>query len=303
MDFAAELKKLLDESENKLGEPFENTFGEPFGSMLGEPFENTLVEPFGNTLGEPFDNKVAEHFDGATQGQAALLDGITKMEASISQRRDSSFKTEASVSKLFDRCLEFEAGISQQLDRNFETETGISQQLDRNFETETGISQHLERDLKLGADIARQLERILKTESDISLQIEEIYDIVKDADENAKEVKSAEKRESKLLGGLIELNDLLDDVINSSQFEDNIHSEVIIAKMGEILGECGLEKYESLNRQFDHRFHTVISAEYSDAPVETITRVLEDGYVYREKVIRRAAVIISKGSRKDDNWN
>ena len=150
---------------------------------------------------------------------------------------------------------------------------------------------------KDGSDISRLLEGIYKTGSDISLQVEEVYDIVKEADENAKEVRSAAKRESQLLGGLIAISDLLDDILDSFQYGNSVHSGVIAAKRDEILDACGLEKYESLGRQLDPRLHTVVSAECSDAPVESVTRVLESGYMYRGNVIRRATVIISKGKQ------
>ena len=140
------------------------------------------------------------------------------------------------------------------------------------------------------------LEAIQKTGSDISHQVEEIYDIVKTADVNTREIKSAAKRESTLIAGLITLSDLLDSVLMYMKSAGAIHASTIAAKKDEVLGSCGLEAYDGLGQQLDPRYHTVASAEYSEAPHESVTRVLENGYIYRGNVTRKATVIVSKGS-------
>ena len=142
---------------------------------------------------------------------------------------------------------------------------------------------------------AGMLEALNKTEAGISLQVEEIYDIVKETDENAKEVKSAAKRESQLLGGLVALNDLLDGMLRHIQAGGAEHAAPIEAKRQDTLNSFGLERHGSPGGHLDPRIHTVASAEYSDAPVESIIDILECGYVYRGSVIRKATVIISKG--------
>ena len=143
---------------------------------------------------------------------------------------------------------------------------------------------------------AELLEAIHKTDSGISLQVEEIYDIVKESDENAKEIKNAAKRESALLGALIAVTDLLDSLLQHIQHTGAAHVETIAAKMDEALNACGLEKLGFIGQQLDPRQHSVASAEFSGAPLESVVRVLENGYMYRGNVIRKAAVIISKGS-------
>ena len=140
------------------------------------------------------------------------------------------------------------------------------------------------------------LDAIYKNNSGISLQVEEIYDIIKESDENVKEVKSAAKRESALLGTLIVINDLLDSLLQHMQNSGAVHAEAVAAKMDEALNNCDLEKFGSLGQQLDPRFHTVASAENSDAPLESVIRVLENGYIYRGNVVRKATVNISKGS-------
>lgn len=145
------------------------------------------------------------------------------------------------------------------------------------------------------AELARAqvalLDSINKNDTNISLQIEEVYDIIKEADENAREVKAALKRENMLLSGLVAMSDLLDALL-PYMLE---HSQTATAKKEEVVNACGLEQLGFLGERLDPRLHTVASAEYSNAPSESIIRVLENGYAYRGKIFRKATVVLSKG--------
>lgn len=143
------------------------------------------------------------------------------------------------------------------------------------------------------------LDSIQKNDANISLQIEEIYDIIKDADENAKEVKIALKRENLLLNSLIAMSDLLDGLFPYLQE----HNQTVAAKKEEIINNCGLEPVGFPGERLDTQLHTVSSAEYCDAPPETVIDILERGYAYRGKIIRKATVILSKGAETYDNRN
>ena len=156
---------------------------------------------------------------------------------------------------------------------------------------------------ELVAAQAKLMEDVRKINSDISLQVEEVYDIVKEADENAKEVKNAAKREDTLLGSLILVNDLVDGLLQFIQYAGAAHVEALAAKREAALNISGLERLGAPGEHLDPRFHTVANAEYCDAPQESITRVLESGYVYRDNVLRKATVIISKGSEPHDSWH
>jgi hypothetical protein len=122
--------------------------------------------------------------------------------------------------------------------------------------------------------------------------MEEVYDIIKASDENAKEVKSAAKRESMLLRGLVAMSDLLDGLLPYMQE----HSRTAAARKGDVMNACGLEQLGFSGERLDPKLHTVVSAEYSGAPLESIIRVLESGYAYNGKIIRKATVILSKGA-------
>ena len=123
--------------------------------------------------------------------------------------------------------------------------------------------------------------------------MEEIYDIIKDDDENEKALKGAAKRESLLLGGLIALEDIFESM--AGILRQTGHAEIICAKRDEILAASGLEPLGHEGQRLEPRIHTVADAVFSDAPVESIVRILEKGYEYNGKVIRKATVILSKG--------
>ena len=150
------------------------------------------------------------------------------------------------------------------------------------------------------AELARAqagaLEAIYKNNSDVSMQVEEIYEIIKEADENVKEVKNAAKREHLLLAALVAMDDLLDSLLRQTQCSGNAHAEAIAAKREEVLRACGVEKTGYPGQRLDPSIHTVASAEYCDAPYESVTRVLESGFIYKGDTHRKATVIISKGS-------
>ena len=143
---------------------------------------------------------------------------------------------------------------------------------------------------------ARLTEAIGKNGAGVSMQVEEIYDIIKETDGNAKEVKNAAKRETQLLGALIAMSDLLDDFARFIHAAGAGHAETIYAKTAEIMNGCGLERIGHIGDRLDPRIHTVSAVEHSDAPPESVIKVLQSGFEYRGTVIRRAAVIISKGS-------
>ena len=152
---------------------------------------------------------------------------------------------------------------------------------------------------ELALSQAGLFDDIQKNGANLSLQLEEIYDIIKGADDSAKGYNAAIKRENMLLGALVSMGDLLEGLLPYL----HEHSQTVAVKMGDVLYACGLARFGSPGEPFDTRLHTAASAEYSDIPFESITRVLESGYAYQGKMIRKATVILSKGNEKEGNDN
>jgi len=188
---------------------------------------------------------------------------------------------DAEEAPLLDPLVELARAQSGVLENIHKNETDISLQLDPLVES-----------VRAQASV---LESIRKSEADISLQVEEIYDIVKESDENAKEVRAAAKREALLLESLVTIADLMDDVLNFLHKNRVEHTNIISAKMEEAINACGLERLGTSGEPLDPRLHTVASAQFSEIPKEHLISVLQSGYAYNGKLIRRATVIVSKG--------
>lgn|GEM_PF-1010889 len=142
----------------------------------------------------------------------------------------------------------------------------------------------------------KELEKtLLQKNDDISLQIEEIYDIIKEADENSKELKAAAKRENSLIAAIIASGDLLDNVLHYLRGLGEDDANIISSQRDIALASCDIERLGVPGERLDPRFHTVGDGEFSEMPFETVTQVLDSGYVYRGKVLRKATVVISKG--------
>lgn len=148
---------------------------------------------------------------------------------------------------------------------------------------------------ELASAQAALLENIQKDNSDLSLQVEEIYDIIKTSDDNAKKIFTLEKRENLLLSSMISLNNLIDDLLPYIQD----HAMAVSAKREEAINACDLEQTGFIGERFDPKLHTAASAEFNEAMFETIIRVLENGYTYHGKVLKKAVVILSKGVKNE----
>jgi molecular chaperone GrpE (heat shock protein) len=157
------------------------------------------------------------------------------------------------------------------------------------------ISPPLDPIIEIAKAQATLLGEIKKREENISLQVEEIYDIVKESDENALKVKSLEKSKLLLIESMVNIVDILDTVLSAAKKNDEPFINAITVKLEESLHACGLERLGVTGEHIDYRLHEVISAEFSSLPFETVIKVIRSGFCYNEKLVRKAAVIVSKG--------
>ncbi len=59
------------------------------------------------------------------------------------------------------------------------------------------------------------------------------------------------------------------------------------------LGEVGVKRIETVGKEFDVDFHEALMRQPSDEPEGTILQELEPGYLYKDKVIRHAKVVVA----------
>jgi molecular chaperone GrpE (heat shock protein) len=149
-----------------------------------------------------------------------------------------------------------------------------------------------------GRDFLAELNR---KQADVSLQIEEIYDLVKEQDTRGlKEQTEAEKnRADRLVFAAIGLSDLLDDFFayarRSGSDELRHQAGLLKESAGSILAAQGILCFGEAGQPLDPRIHTVKASAESPLPREQVVEVLQSGYVYRNVLLRKAAVVVSRG--------
>ncbi|MDR2020162.1 MAG: nucleotide exchange factor GrpE [Treponema sp.] len=152
-----------------------------------------------------------------------------------------------------------------------------------------------------GRDLLAELN---KKQTDTSLQIEEIYDLVKEQG-LLRETAVAEKtRADQLALAAIGLADLLEDFCayagQSGSEALSYQAKLLWENSGGILSSCGILRVGGEGQPLDPRFHTVKASAESPFPREQVVRVLQSGYLYKNTLIRKAAVVVSRGQEAEE---
>lgn len=73
-------------------------------------------------------------------------------------------------------------------------------------------------------------------------------------------------------------------------------------KFTKILTEQGVEKLKTIGEQFDFNIHEALMRQPSDeVPSNTILNEIEPGYIYKDKIIKHAKVIVSEALTTEAN--
>jgi molecular chaperone GrpE (heat shock protein) len=145
------------------------------------------------------------------------------------------------------------------------------------------------------------LAELNKKQTDVSLQIEEIYDLVKEQDTRAlRETADAEKtRANQLVFAAIGLADLLEDFCSyagqSGSEELKHQARLLWENAGNILAGQGIFHFGEEGEPMNPQIHTVKASAESPLPREQVVQVLQSGYVYQNVLLRKAAVVVSRG--------
>jgi molecular chaperone GrpE (heat shock protein) len=143
------------------------------------------------------------------------------------------------------------------------------------------------------------LAELNKKQDDTSLQIEEIYDLVKEQG-LLRETLGAEKtRADRLAMAAMGLSDLLEDFYayagQSDSGELRHQAQLLWEKAGGLLSGCGIVRFGEAGEPLNPRMHRVEASAESTFPREQIIRVLQSGYLYQNALIRKTAVVVSRG--------
>jgi molecular chaperone GrpE len=145
------------------------------------------------------------------------------------------------------------------------------------------------------------LEALNKKQADLSLQVEEIYDLAKEAD--ARELREALNTErgqvQRLLEAAVGLSDILEHFCvyarQSGSAELEYQGRLLWQNSRLLLESCGIFRLGEVGQSLDPALHTVQAAIASELPKEYVVQVLQSGYGYLSRVLRKAIVIVSSG--------
>ena len=92
----------------------------------------------------------------------------------------------------------------------------------------------------------------------------------------------------------------IDDIDNNKSVKDGI--KLVYEKLLKVLNDQGIKKMQTKGQPFNVDFHDALMQKKDDSvPDHTVLEEIESGYLYRDKVIRHAKVIVSEESSSDDN--
>ena len=85
----------------------------------------------------------------------------------------------------------------------------------------------------------------------------------------------------------------IDSANNSDSIKEGI--KLVYDKLIKVLDEQGVKKMESVGKPFNVDYHdALMQRKDENAEPHTVLEEIEPGYIYREKVIRHAKVIVSE---------
>ena len=94
---------------------------------------------------------------------------------------------------------------------------------------------------------------------------------------------------------------ILDDLNRTLEIDEKTESnaimegiQLIVNKLDKILIDLGIEAFNSIGEEFDPDRHEALMSEKSKEKENVITKEFEKGYVYNDKILRHAKVVVSK---------
>jgi molecular chaperone GrpE (heat shock protein) len=148
------------------------------------------------------------------------------------------------------------------------------------------------------------LAELARKQAGTSLQIEEIYDLVKEQGFLREALAAERARADRLVLAAVSLSDLLEDFCayarRSGNGELQGQAELLWKNAGEILLDRGIIRFGEEGQALDTGIHTVKASAESSLPRERVVEVLQSGYAYQNTLLRKAAVVLSRGEEKTE---
>jgi len=178
-------------------------------------------------------------------------------------------------------------------------------------ELEDNKSEELEQDDKINVDAADKSEAKI---AELEAQLKEWQDkLLRKAAEFENYKRRTENDQFNLINYaaesfIIKLLQVVDDFERSMEHIDDIDNnkavkegiKLVYEKLLKLLNEQGVKKMQTRGEPFNVDFHDALMQRKDDSvPPHTVLEEVESGYLYRDKVIRHAKVIVSEESSDD----
>lgn len=148
---------------------------------------------------------------------------------------------------------------------------------------------------KLQAEVKRLNEVILRNRADLENFKRRT---------NEERIKERKYALQDILTELVDIIDIFDSAINIKTDDDKLKNflvgfTMINNRYKQVLEHYGVKKIEALNAKFDHTIHQAMEEEIND-DVEpgTVLKVMMNGYMYKDRVLKPSMVIVSKKSEE-----
>ena len=169
-------------------------------------------------------------------------------------------------------------------------------------------------------EIKKELDVVLEKVEELEKQNEELKDsLLRKVAEFENYKRRTEKDQLNLLeyaaeSVLLKIIPIFDDLNRSLEHideTDNVESikeglKLVVDKFRKTLEEVGVKKIETKDKQFDYNYHEALMQQNVEGvPPHTIVTEVEPGYIYKDKVLKHAKVIVSQdnteASEKEEN--
>jgi molecular chaperone GrpE len=92
----------------------------------------------------------------------------------------------------------------------------------------------------------------------------------------------------------------IEDIDNNKSVKEGI--KLVYEKLLKLLNEQGVKKMQTKGEPFNVDYHDALMQRKDESvPPHTVLEEVESGYLYRDKVLRHAKVIVSEETSSDDN--
>ena len=121
---------------------------------------------------------------------------------------------------------------------------------------------------------------------------------------NEERIKERKYALQDILTELVEIIDLFDSVINMKTDDEKLKNflfgfKMISDRYKQVLENYGVKKIEALNQKFDYTIHQAMEEEVNnDVEDGTVVKVISNGYMYKDRVLKPSMVIVSKKEEK-----